>query len=448
MKTLLYKICSIGLIVIAFSSCRRLVDAPPVQKGTLDVTKYVSIGSSISAGYSDNALYYSAQVASYPNLLAQQFTLVGGGNFNQPLVPAASVGIGASMNARYVLAPFMDCAGVTSLAPVYAQASGDLSIFTTSVAAQGPFNNMSIPGLKATTTLYPGYGDYNQGAGNFNPFFTRMTANPQSASVLSDAASQGPTFFSLFIGSDDVMGFALAGGASDAITPSAGPAGYGFDESVDAIVNTLTAFGAKGVIANIPDVHSLPYFTTIPPIGLTLDAANAAALTAAYQGLDISFHEGNNGFMIQDPTIPAGMRQIKATEMILLTVPQDSLKCAGWGSMKPIPHQYVLTETELTDISNAISAYNTKLKSVADAKGLAFVDVNAFMSHAKAGILYNGVAMNAQFVSGGIFSLDGVDLTPVGNALLANEFITAINATYGSTIPHVDATHYKGVSFP
>jgi len=448
MKIHLYKICAIGIIVIAFSSCRKQTDAPPVQKGTLDVSKYVSIGSSISAGYSDNALYYDAQVISYPKLLAQQFELIGGGNFKQPLVPAASVGIGASLNARYVLAPFMDCAGATSLAPVYAQASGDLSILTTSVAAEGPFNNMSVPGLKATTTLYPGYGDYTQGAGNFNPFFTRMTANPQGASILSDAASQGPTFFSLFIGSDDVMGYALAGAASDAITPSAGPAGYGFDASIDVIVNTLTANGAKGVIANIPGVDNLPYFTTIPPNGLMLDAANAAALTAAYSPLDISFHEGSNGFMIQDPTIPAGMRQIKSTEMILLTVPQDSLKCAGWGSMKPIPHQYVLTETELTEINAAISAYNTKLKSVADAKGLAFVDVNAFMNHAKAGILYNGVGMNAQFVSGGIFSLDGVDLTPVGNALLANEFIKAINAKYGSTIPHVDATKYKGVSFP
>jgi hypothetical protein len=448
MKTQLYKIFSISFVVIAFSSCKPQVDAPVIQKGSLDVSNYVSIGSSVSAGYADNALYYNGQVVSYPNLLAQQFKLIGGGNFKQPLVPAASIGIGASLNARYVLAPSTDCAGITSLAPVYPQASGDLSIFATSVAAEGPFNNISVPGLKATTALYPGYGDFTKGIGNFNPFFTRMTTQPQTASILSDAASQGPTFFSLFIGSDDVMGYALAGAAADAITPSAGPAGYGFDASVDAIVNTLTAFGAKGVIANIPGIHTLPYFTTIPFNGLMLDAANASALTAAYSVLDISFHAGSNGFMIQDPTVPAGMRQIKATEMVLLSVPQDSLKCAGWGSMKPIPHQYVLTETELTAINNAISAYNTKLRSVADAKGLAFVDVNAFMSRAKSGIMYNGIGMNAQFVSGGVFSLDGVHLTPIGNALLTNEFIKAINAKYGSTIPHIDATNYIGVSFP
>jgi len=51
-------------------------------------------------------------------------------------------------------------------------------------------------------------------------------------------------------------------------------------------------------------------------------------------------------------------------------------------------------------------------------------------------------------VAGGAFSLDGVHLTPLGNALLANSFIKAINSKYGSTIPQVDATRYKGVAFP
>jgi len=134
--------------------------------------------------------------------------------------------------------------------------------------------------------------------------------------------------------------------------------------------------------------------------------------------------------------------------MILLSVPQDSIKCGGWGSMKPIPNQYVLTAAEITLVSDAITAYNTKLQSVAEAKGLAYVDVNGFMSSLKAGIIYNGFSVNTQFVSGGAFSLDGVTLTARGNALLANEFIKSINAKYGSSIPQLNATGYKGVVFP
>ena len=438
----------IGTTVLIFSSCRPEVDPPMPQKGSIDVTKYVSIGNSITAGYADNALYYDAQIVSYPNLIAQQFKMIGAGNFIQPLVPATSAGIGFALNARYVLAPKTDCAGMTSLAPVYSAVSGDLNIFGTSVAAQGPFNNMSVPGLKTTTTIYPGYGDYTRGVGNFNPFFTRMTTQPQSASILSDAMVQNPTFFSLLIGNDDVMSYALAGAAADAITPSEGPIGYGFNASLDLIANTLTAGGAKGVIANIPHINSIPYFTTIPYNGLVLNETYAAGLSAAYAQLGISFSAGANGFIIEDETAPAGLRQIKQEEMVLLSIPQDSLKCAGWGSLKPIPNKYVLTKKEIAQINEAVSAYNTKIKLVADAKGLAFADVNTFMNHARTGTIYNGIGMNAQYVSGGIFSLDGVHLTPIGNALLANEFIKVINSKYGSSIPQVDATKYKGVIFP
>jgi hypothetical protein len=435
------------LSLILFS-CKPQIDVPAPQKGSVDATRYVAIGNSLTAGYSDNALYNEAQLVSYPNLLAQQFKLIGGGEFKQPLVNASSVGMGSALNARMRLGASTDCAGVTSLAPTFAAQMGDFDVFTTSVAAQGPFNNMGIPGLKSVTALYPGYGDYTQGAGNYNPFYTRMTADPQSGSVLGEAIAQNPTFFSVAIGTDDVMGYALSGGTADAITPSGGPIGGGFDATVEYMVTALSANGAKGAIASIPDVESMPYFTTIPFNGLKLDAANAAGLTAAYAQLGITFQEGYNGFVIEDANVPGGMRKMQAGELLLLSVPQDSLKCAGWGSMKPIPNQFVLTTGELTLVEEATTSYNATLKNLAAAKGLAFVDVNAFMRNAKTGIMYNGIGMNAQFVSGGVFSLDGVHLTPIGNALLANEFIKSINLKYGSTIPQINAGKYKGVRFP
>jgi lysophospholipase L1-like esterase len=447
-KNIFSKIFIAAFLSMVFFACKPHVDVPAVSKGSLDLTNFVAIGNSISAGYADNALYHGGQEVSFPNLIAQQFKLAGAGNFKQPYVDASSVGIGVNQNARYALAPAADCSGAISLAPVAIANEGDFNIFTTSVAAQGPFNNMAVPGAKAITTIYPGYGNPSNGPGNFNPFFTRMTANPASASILSDAASQNPSFWSLSIGNDDVYTYALAGGAWDGITPSAGPAGFGFDASIDAIAGTLLANGSKGVIANIPDISSIPYFNTIPYNGLVIDQPTAAALSAAYAPLGITFQAGANGFIIEDAGAPGGMRQIQAGEMVLLSIPQDSLKCGGWGSMKPIPNQFVLTATEITQVNNAVSAYNTKLKAVADANGLAFVDVKAFMQTVKTGVIYNGVGINASFVSGGAFSLDGVHMTPLGNALLANAFIKSINSKYGSTIPQIDATRYKGVAFP
>ena len=448
MKTTTTKALVAASVTLILFSCKPEIDFTTPNQGSIDVSKYVAIGNSNTAGYADNALYQRAQLVTYSNLLSQQFKAINGQTFKQPLVNANSVGIGSFQNARYALIPSTDCSGAISLAPVQVAASGDFTIFTTSVAGDGPFNNMGVPGVKAVTAIYPGYGNPSNGVGNFNPYFTRMTTNPASASVLSDAAAQNPTFFTMSMGDDDVLTYALAGGAADAITPSAGPAGFGFDASIDVIVNTLTMNGAKGVIANIPHITNIPFFITVPYNGLLLDAANATALSTAYAPLGISFQPGYNSFIIEDINAPGGLRKITDGELILLSVPQDSLKCKGWGSMKPIPNKYVLTSTEVLQIKDATNAYNAKLKSVADAKGLAYVDVNGFMNSLKTGITYNGVTLKTQFVAGGAFSLDGVNLTPIGNALLANQFIKSINAKYGSGIQQIDATKYKGIVFP
>ena len=450
MQNITNKFITIATSLTLIVACKPNQTVPEPSKGSLDVSKYVSIGNSITAGFADAALYYDGQIVSYPNLLAQQFKLIGGGDFIQPLVPVGSVGIGSSVNAKSILGYKTDCKGVTALSPVNSATLGDVTIFSTNISNQGPFNNMGVPGAKITTAVFPGYGNPANGLGNYNPFFTRMLNSSEysTASMLSKAVALNPTFFSVFIGNNDVLSYALTGGSSGNVTPSAGPAGVGFDASCDTIVARLTAKGAKGVIGSIPDVTNIPYFTTIPYNGLTLDATQASQLTTAYSGLGISFSAGSNAFMIQDAAAPGGIRKIKSNELVLLTTPQDSLKCAGWGSSKPLADKYVLTETEIATIQNAASAYNSKIKSVADAKGLAFVDANAFMAQVKKGIAYNGINVSATFVSGGAFSLDGVHLTPLGNALFANEFIKAINLKFGSTIPQIDATKYKGVTFP
>jgi hypothetical protein len=417
-------------------SCKPTLKEPSADKGSLDVSKYVAIGNSITSGYADGALYYDGQLVAYPNLLAEQFKLVGGGEFRQPLVPAGSPGIGSSANAKLILGFKADCKGVTGLSPVPFAPAGDQSIFAVNISAQGPFQNLGVPGAKSFHVPYQGYG-------TVNPFFGRMVANASSASMLGEAAMQQPGFFSLFIGNNDVLSYALAGGAADSIT--APPV---FNASIDGIVNTMTGVGAKGVIGNIPDITSLPYFTTVPYNGLVLTRQGQVdSLNFAYAQVGITFVLGANAFVMSIPA-PPFVRKMKPNELLLLSTPQDSLKCAGWGSKKALGNRYVLSETEIAAIQSAVQSYNGKLKSVADGKGLAFVDVNAFMANCKKGIVYNGITIGTTFVSGGAFSLDGIHLTPLGNALLANEFIKAINATYGSTIPFVSGTKYRGVAFP
>jgi hypothetical protein len=429
---------TIGLSLLG---CKPKLEGPDPDMGTLDVSKYVAVGSSITAGYADGALYYEAQQFALPNLLAEQFNDIGGIEFKTPFVPQNSNGLSiipnnsVTVNAKFILALTTDCKGVTSLGPLKLSATESYNFFASNnYNISGPFNNMGVPNTKAKDVLTKG---------NANPFYQRMASNLTSASILTDAMAQNPTFFSLLIGSDDVMAYALAGGSADVITPSSV-----FNLTIDTIVNELTKNGAKGVIGNIPDLMDLPFFTTIPYNGLTLTQALADQLNPLYAPLGISFVVGDNAFIVADSTSSIGRRQIQEGEYFVLTTPLDSIKCYNWGSLTPIPERDYLKKADVDAIQDAIANYNIKLRAVAQAKGLAFVDVNAFYKRIKTGIVYNGIAINAEFVKGGMFSLDGLQLNPLGNAMLANEFIKAINQTYSSTISQLDVTKYRGVVFP
>jgi hypothetical protein len=190
----------------------------------------------------------------------------------------------------------------------------------------------------------------------------------------------------------------------------------------------------------------------VPWNGLTLRQGQADTLNGVmpFLGINYVFKAGPNPFVIYDAAVntPSHARVIQQGELILLDVPLDSIKCHKMGTLTPIPNQYVLTTTEINTIETAITGYNNAIETAANSNNLAFVDVNAFLNQTKTGFVFDGITFNAAFVTGGAFSLDGIHLTPVGNALLANEFIKSINTKFGSTINQVDVSKYHGVTFP
>jgi len=446
---LLYSTLLLALVIF---SCKPKFEVPDPEKGEVDASRYVAIGSSMTAGTADGALYYEGQENSFAAILAKQLRGIGGGDFSIPYVSQSSAGIGIipgntlTVSAKLNLGYKTDCKGVTSLSPVRLSATDNYGVFSSNVyAASGPFLNMGVPDAKSFHVTYPGYGNSaSASVGYYNPYFERMTSNA-SASILSDALSQNPTFFTLNLGMNDVLSYALAGGAYDSITAQSR-----FDAHMDYIVTQLTANGAKGLVMGIPDFTKLPYFTTIPYNGLTLTETQANSLNSIYNpiGFDSVFKAGVNTFMIYDVNSPIGIRQIKEGELILLSTPLDSVKCFSLGTILPFPDRNILTLVEIASIRSAISGFNAKLRSLAQTRGLAYVDVESFYTTLQTGVVYNGVNVNAQFVKGGAFSLDGLYLNPIGNAMLANECIKAINSTYKSGILHVEVTKYRGTVFP
>ncbi|MGB3180841.1 MAG: SGNH/GDSL hydrolase family protein [Cyclobacteriaceae bacterium] len=262
MKNTFYlSILSAGLFM--FSCEPEIQDIPEPTSGTADFSTYVALGNSLTAGYVDNALYLEGQLNSYPSIIADQFMEAGGGEFVQPLVPEGN-GINGSGQGRLELT-------IQNGSPVPVSTTGDPSIFTSAPTVDGPYNNLGVPGARSFHLVAPGYGS-SQG----NPFFARF-ATSGTTTVVADAAAQNPTFFTLWIGNNDILGYALAGGDGDEITPVSN-----FTQAMQGVVGTLVAANSdiEGAIANIPDILEIPYFTTVPYNAFALSADQAAAANA------------------------------------------------------------------------------------------------------------------------------------------------------------------------
>lgn len=226
---------------------------PNFSKGSADFSSFVSVGSSITAGYSDGALFAKGQGVAFSNILAQQFKLAGGGEFTQPLI---GDDIGGLLANGQQIADVRLIFDLTNQEPIFVNGSPSTDI--TNVIA-GPYNNMGVPGAKSFHLLAPGYGSIANFPDAANPYFIRM-ASALDTRVIDDVMAKNPTFFSMWIGNNDVLGYASSGGdGSNPITDKAT-----FDFSLTTLVQTMTLSGAKGIITNIPDVTRLPYFKTVP----------------------------------------------------------------------------------------------------------------------------------------------------------------------------------------
>ncbi|MGB5361265.1 MAG: G-D-S-L family lipolytic protein [Eudoraea sp.] len=475
--------------LIGFWACNDIEDfemteveeeLPPATPGSADFSNFVALGNSLTAGFADGALFNASQSSSFPNILSQKFELVGGGSFTQPLTNDNFGGLALAGNRLPGFDPRLVFGGA---GPVPLESLIGPVTVTTDIALNnptGPFGNLGVPGAKSFHLLAPGYGNLgNLQLGLANPYFVRMTGSTPDASVLELAVAQSPSFFLLWIGNNDVLGYALSGGdGTNPITPVSGPPGVGFDQTYGALIATLTASGSGGVVANIADVTSIPYFTTVPYNPVPLDAATAAAVNQAYAPYNggiqaalaalevtglftpeeaaariISFEEGEtNAVVIEDESLtdlgainPAfdglpKIRQATAEDLIVLpasnfigTLADPNNPLSVNGVAIPLADKWVLVPSEQMEIAVATTAFNATISSTANAAGLAFVDANTLLSQlANGGITSGNFTLTSNLVTGGAFSLDGVHPTSRGYALIANEFMKAIDATYGS----------------
>lgn len=505
------KFIYLAIIAAGFASCEpefeNEVDAN-YSSGEADFTSYVAIGNSLTAGYMDGTVSRVGQTYSYPNLLAQQFALVGGGAFTQPSYADDVNNLGGIVGVP----------GFNTRLVIDASQGRPENIAGTSTITLAPqataYNNMGVPGAKSFHLRLPGYGNVaGLALGQANPYFVRHATTP-TATVLADAMTKNPTFFTNWIGANDVLSYATSGGTmpdnpltttvDESLMPASdhnttgimNPSVYRgnditnsdlFESTYTNIINTLTNGGAKGVVCTIPSVTSIPYFTTVPFNPVPLDNAKATQLNtgfATYNGaLDfafsnglitnaerlarkINFVAGKNPVVIVDNdltnlstfSIPS-YRMTTSQDLIVLTASSFIGTQVGTnplminGLSVPLANKWVLTATEKAKVASATNAFNASIRSIAATKNLAVADMNSIMTQLVSGLrIETGQVYTANYFSGSateglvLFSLDGVHPNARGYAVIANEIIKVINHHYHANLPLHNPSYFPGIN--
>lgn len=390
---------------------------PTFTEGDADFTNFVSLGNSLTAGFMDGALYDEGQMNSFPNIMGQQMIAAGlTADFNQPDINSVN-----GFNSTFSNVGAGVIAGKTILdtsipGPVPTFPGELLTAFS---GDKSSLNNFGVPGARTTDLLTPGYGFPDVG----NPYFTRFASDPSSASILADALATNPTFFSLWIGSNDVLGYALSGGVGN--DPLVDYSAAAFQGDYGNMIGQLLGAGSQGIVINVPPVLLIPFLRAVPWNAIPLDAATAAATNAAFNdpatgynpGLGaalalgiidqaeydlrlVNWAEGQNGFLIDDPELttadisaafgfPAGSvilpnyRQTKATDLVPLSAgavlgtladPNDPTSVNGVGVA--LGDQFALTAAEQTAVVTARATYSGIIQGIAAAtSGVEMFDI-------------------------------------------------------------------------
>lgn len=417
----IYKLflCLFIAAALIFTACedRTELTAPaPPSTGSVDFTHFVTLGNSITAGYQSGSLYQSAQVYSYGCQIAKLVNT----SYVQPIFTDPGT------TGR------MEFGGFTSTGITIKYNTGTGLPVNTSYAA--PFNNLGIPGA----ILYDIMDETDFAAKSVaraNPLFSAVLRSTAfGKSIIKQALAQTPTLITLWIGNNDVLGYATSGGTkgTDPATGKLPTDVPTFTALYNGVAAQLKASGAKVVVANLPSIAGIPFFNTIP-----------AALKS-----------GSTVITLYGTTKTGVRALLPYQDLLLLTASSVLLTSAGQPTglglspNNPIPDQYILDKDEVIIVNNAVTALNQVIAAAASTNGFALADMNELFSSfsvrdasmAFVGKYVDGINFSPAYVTGGLFSLDGVHPSSQGHTIIANKFIQTINAKWGSSIPTINVS--------
>lgn len=428
------------------------------SQGEADFTNYVAIGNSLTAGFMDGALYNNGQRFSMAALISAQFEATGApSTFNQPDINSVN-GFNTLANTGngQVLGRFKLDTSIPGPSPTV---NGDsIEPYTGETSS---LNNFGVPGIQLGQLLTPDTGNPSSPA--FNPFYARFASAPGSSTILEDVISSNPTFFTLWIGNNDVLGYATGGASNPGLLTDRND----FEIRFQAVIGSLMQqTEAKGVVANIPPILGAPYFRAVGYNVIEFDESDQATvdqLNAAFSGFNqvldgivqfpghsqadanrrkVQYSLGSNPILIHDPNlenIEQKMRQLAAVnpdlsnddvdrllpfmqarpiqegELVLFpaatvlgTLADPGNPTSVRGVAVPLENRYTLTFEQLTEVEVERQAFNQAISSIVEAnensQRLALYDTNEPASAFSDIFGLDGSAPG--------ITVDGVDLSP------------------------------------
>ncbi|MEM7367940.1 MAG: SGNH/GDSL hydrolase family protein [Bacteroidota bacterium] len=433
--------CSLSLVLISLNSCEPSILGPELGLGNLQIHPYLAIGDGFSAGFSNGdlnpvstkGLYEGAQLYAFPDLIAGQFNTLRPLIFEQQLLPGIGSGFRMIQEMKNPICTFL---GPQPVILDTTHGNG----WQNSWEDSKKNHNLSIPHLRVSTVASDSFG-------RSSPFFQRMAGSKHS-DYLDMLVEESPSFFTLWLGTEDVLDYAMTGTSNPQFRPTPEEEFAKQFDQLLTLLDDMSDSNTKGVIGNVPDISLFPYFSKTKH---------------TYLSIENCYGSENDIYLTEQLGGTVETRKATASDKILMSA-EDEIGLnnglpgrLGLHPDNPLSDAQVLDAQELLEIRQLISRYNIIIDSLVQAHNakrdepwLVVVDLNHSFNKLDGGLIEDGLILSNDFLTGGVFSLDGIYLTPRGNAFVANEFIRRINAfpEFKASIPTLNLTDFIGISFP
>lgn len=407
-------------------ACQPDLDPESLTLGRLDIQQVVAVGDEYMAGYANEGLSAHSQAMAFPNLFVDQVKHVKFTLFRQAMVNGNGSGY-------YYLEKVNDPVCQEGIPRAVIVKEGPDENWEENISGLGPFHNLGVPFMTLDEIDRP-LTELT------NPYVSRMVpADSSTLTFLDMIPGSGANFAMLWMGTHELLAYGWGGG-EDPVHSLAEAAA--FKANFSRLLETMNQLPNLRhlVVFNLPDITSFPYFSTVGP---ALPDRNTCQLLPVY----IETADGR-------------VRTATGNDRILLPGLEKlgelgEVNPRPWGLHPdhPVPSQEVLDSDEVMYLRQQIAAYNLAMEEALDewAGDARIHRVNVaglFNQVAESGLTIEGLNVTSDYLTGGLFSIDGWSLSSRGNAILAYQLIESLNNTYQARIPLPNVAEFEGVVFP